>query len=243
MKITKRVLFLICCVLLCLVSCGRREDMQNDGMYEALRTEMVKNQLQSRNIRDPRVLDAMGSVPRHMFVPADVRNRAYDDTPLSIGFDQTISQPYIVAFMTEALKLNSESRVLEIGTGSGYQAAVASQIAADVYTIEIVEPLALRAEKLLKQLDYTNVHVKVGDGYAGWPEHAPFDAIILTAAPPSVPPPLVDQLAEGGRMVVPVGELYQELLLITKHDGELHRERLLPVRFVPMTGRIQEHTR
>ncbi|MBN2415873.1 protein-L-isoaspartate(D-aspartate) O-methyltransferase [bacterium] len=231
------------CAVLCTVSCRRREGMQNDGRYETMRMEMVKNQLQSRNIRDPRVLEAMRTVPRHLFVPDDLRNRAYDDTPLAIGFDQTISQPYIVAFMTEALSLGSDSRVLEIGTGSGYQAAVASQIAGDVYSIEIVEPLALRAEKLLKRLNYTNVHVKVGDGYAGWPEHAPFDAIILTAAPPSVPPPLIDQLAEGGRMVVPVGELYQELLLITKIAGELHRERLLPVRFVPMTGKIQEDNR
>jgi len=222
------------------MNCGKGAVM-DDEYYRIKRLEMVADQIQSRNILDTSVLEAMKSVPRHLFVPAEYRKRAYDDTPLAIGEDQTISQPYIVAFMTEALNITKSSKVLEIGTGSGYQAAVASCIANKVFSIEIVETLADRAEELLKKLEYTNVVVKCGDGYSGWPENAPFDAIILTAAPPKVPQPLIDQLAEGGRMVIPVGGSYQELLLIKKINGQIIPERLLPVSFVPMTGKAQEN--
>ena len=206
------------------------------------RAEMVRWQIEARQISDPNVLQAMRIVPRHAFVPAEQQPYAYADHPLPIGHGQTISQPYVVAFMTEALKLDSNSVVLEIGTGSGYQAAVAAEIAKEVYTIEIVEPLAKSAAELLRDLGYTNVHVKAGDGYHGWPEKGPFDAIIGTAAAEHVPAPLVEQLSNGGRMILPVaGELgFQYLILLTKDDrGELHQEKLMPVLFVPMTGDVQ----
>ena len=195
---------------------------------------MVDEQIAQRGVDDPAVLSAMGKVPRHMFVPAARRPWSYRDHPLPIGHKQTISQPYIVAYMTEALKLDGDERVLEIGTGSGYQAAVLSEIAAQVYSIEIVEPLARRATQTLKDLGYNNITVKHGDGYQGWPEHAPFDAIIVTAAPPRIPQELVDQLAVGGRMIVPVGDRDQELTLIRRTEDGVKRRRLLPVRFVPM---------
>src|SRR5436309_9362637 len=167
---------------------------------------MVQQQLMPRSIRDARVLAAMSKVPREEFVPSESRAASYEDGPLPIGYDQTISQPYIVAFMTEKLQPKPDHRVLEVGTGSGYQAAVLAELVADVYTIEIVEPLAKNAEATLQRLGYKNVHVKVGDGYKGWPEYAPFDSIIVTCAPEQVPPALVDQLKEGGRMIIPVGE-------------------------------------
>ena len=211
-----------------------------DNEFEKARQRMVEIQIKRRGIHDERVLDAMRLVPRHEFVPEALRRSAYTDQPLPIGHNQTISQPYIVAYMTEALQLEPDERVLEIGTGSGYQAAVLSVIADSVFTIEIVEPLAKQAQKTLTRLGYQNVLCKVGDGYKGWVEKAPFDAIIITAAPPRIPEPLVEQLADGGRMVVPVGEWYQELVLITKKDGELIKKQLLPVRFVPMTGEIQK---
>ncbi len=190
-----------------------------------------------RGIKDERVLAAMRTVPRHEFVPDDVRFSAYDDRPLPIGHGQTISQPFIVAFMTEQLKPQPTDKVLEIGTGSGYQAAILSGLVKEVFTIEIVEPLAKRAEADLRRLNYTNVFVKAGDGYKGWPEHAPFDAIIVTCAPDQVPQSLVEQLKEGGRMVIPVGPDggVQELYLLEKHGGEVRRKSVLPVRFVPMT--------
>ncbi len=206
------------------------------------RAEMVRWQIAARQISDPNVLLAMRTVPRHAFVPAEHRPYAYADHPLPIGRGQTISQPYVVAFMTEALKLSRDSVVLEIGTGSGYQAAVAAEIAREVYTIEIVESLAKSAAKLLRDLGYTNIHVKAGDGYHGWPEQGPFDAIIGTAAAGHIPPPLVEQLKNGGRMILPVaGEPgFQYLILLTKNErGELHREELMPVMFVPMTGDIE----
>src|SRR5688572_26087617 len=199
------------------------------------RERMVAEQLAGRDIRDPRVLEAMRKVPRHQFVPAAMRGRAYGDFPLPIGNEQTISQPYIVAYMTQALELKPSHKVLEIGTGSGYQAAVLGELAAQIYTIEIVGELAERATKALADAGYRNVHVRHGDGYAGWPEHAPFDAIMVTAAPDHVPEPLIRQLATGGRMIIPVGDTYQELRLIQKTETGLVERSTIPVRFVPLT--------
>jgi protein-L-isoaspartate(D-aspartate) O-methyltransferase len=180
----------------------------------------------------------MDKVPRHEFVPPDLRARAYADHPLPIGYEQTISQPFIVAFMTEQLEPQRTDKVLEIGTGSGYQAAVLAELVGTVYTIEIVEPLARRAAADLKRLGYTNVLVRAGDGYQGWPEAAPFDAVIVTCAPEQVPPPLVDQLKEGGRMIIPVGPIgNQQLHVLRKQAGKVECRAVLPVRFVPMTGR------
>jgi protein-L-isoaspartate(D-aspartate) O-methyltransferase len=197
---------------------------------------MIERQLRGRGISDPQVLRVMGSVPREKFVPKELRDSAYDDHPLPIGYGQTISQPFIVAFMTEQLQPKKSQRVLEIGTGSGYQAAVLSDLVAEVYTIEIVRPLAQRAEAVLSELGDKNVHVKAGDGYKGWPEHAPFDAIIVTAAPDHVPPPLVEQLKEGGRMVIPVGKSgWQKLYLLEKREGQIRQTAVLPVKFVPLT--------
>lgn len=207
---------------------------QDQPDYGNLRAKMVDEQIAQRGLDDPAVLSAMGKVPRHMFVPTGRRPWSYRDHPLPIGHKQTISQPYIVAYMTESLGLDGDERVLEIGTGSGYQAAVLGEIAAQVYSIEIVEPLARQATQTLKDLGYTNITVKHGDGYRGWPEHAPFDAIIVTAAPPRIPQELVDQLAVGGRMIVPVGDREQELTLIRRTQDGVKRRRLLPVRFVPM---------
>ncbi len=205
--------------------------------FAAARERMMVQQIQWRDLRDPRVLEAMRAIPRHELVPAELRGSAYDDRPLPIGHGQTISQPYIVAFMTEKLAPRATDRVLEIGTGSGYQAAVLSRLVAEVYSIEIVAPLAARAEADLKRLDIKNVHVKAGDGYRGWPEHAPFDAIIVTCAPDHIPTPLAEQLKDGGRMIIPVGEQgVQELYLLEKKAGKIERRAVLPVRFVPMTG-------
>jgi protein-L-isoaspartate(D-aspartate) O-methyltransferase len=208
----------------------------------AARQAMVERQLRARDIDDPRVLAAMARVPRHEFVPTEIRAQAYRDYPLPIGHDQTISQPYIVAFMTQALRPGPGDRVLEIGTGSGYQAAVLAELVAEVYTVEIVAPLGERARADLGRLGYRNVHVRIGDGYEGWAEHAPFDAIIVTCSPEDVPRPLVDQLREGGRMIIPVGDPRrgQQLYLLQKRGAEVSREAILPVRFVPMTGRAQE---
>jgi protein-L-isoaspartate(D-aspartate) O-methyltransferase len=195
---------------------------------------MVQEQMVARGIRDPRVLKALRTVPRHRFVPPEVLSSAYEDTALPIGFGQTISQPYVVAFMTEALELKPHDRVLEIGTGSGYQAAVLSLLAREVYSMEIIERLGRAAEARLKELGYANVHVRIGDGYHGWPEAAPFDAIIVTAAPPDVPPALAAQLRLGGRLVIPVGRYLQDLIRLRRTANSLERENLLPVRFVPM---------
>jgi protein-L-isoaspartate(D-aspartate) O-methyltransferase len=198
---------------------------------------MVQQQLVPRGITDQRVLAAMEKVPREEFVPLETRTASYEDGPLPIGHDQTISQPYIVAFMTEQLRPKSTDRVLEVGTGSGYQAAILAELVSEVYSIEIVEPLAKSAETTLQRLGYKNVQVKVGDGYQGWPEKAPFDAIIVTCAPDKVPQALVDQLKDGGRMVIPVGERFaQQLYLLEKKSGQLKQSATLPVRFVPMTS-------
>lgn len=232
---------------LCLGGCLGKPVVADDkagaapDAYADSRRRMVTEQLVSRGISNPRVLEAMRRVPRHEFVPALMRPAAYTDRPLPIGHDQTISQPYIVAFMTEALRPAATDRVLEIGTGSGYQAAVLAELVAQVLTIEIVAPLGERAREDLARLGYRNVQVKVGDGYEGWPEHAPFDAIIVTCSPEHVPQPLVEQLRDGGRMIIPVGSqaFGQELYLLEKRGGKVERRAVLPVRFVPMTGKAQ----
>jgi protein-L-isoaspartate(D-aspartate) O-methyltransferase len=209
--------------------------------YERERRSMVVRQLERRGITDKRVLKAMGEVPRHEFVPSEARANAYDDRPLPIGFGQTISQPYIVAFVAEHLSLEPSDRVLEVGTGSGYQAAVLSRIVSQIFSIEIVDELILRATSDLKRLDYQNILVKGGDGYEGWPEFAPFDGIAVAAALDHVPLPLISQLREGGRMVIPVGNSHdQQLLLIEKVGGALRRRAICPVRFVPFTRKAGE---
>lgn len=203
--------------------------------YSKERAVMVRDQLMSRGIKDERVLTAMLKVERHRFVPSAYRNQAYEDYPLPVGEGQTISQPYIVAFMTEALNLKKEDKVLEIGTGSGYQAAILGEICDSVFTIEIFQSLALSAMKTLDELGYSNVYVKIGDGYKGWAEHAPYDAVIVTCAPADIPEMLEEQLAEGGRMIIPVGSDYtQNLYLLEKKAGKLQKKSVLPVRFVPM---------
>lgn len=202
--------------------------------YSHERKRMVDQQMVRRGIRDERVLEAMLATPRHEFVPPEQVRQAYVDAPLPIGNSQTISQPYIVAYMTEAANLKKGDRVLEIGTGSGYQAAVLAEIVKEVYTIEIIKPLADTARQRLKDLGYKNIYVKHGDGYLGWPEFMPYDAIIVTAAPDEIPEKLVEQLKRGGRMVIPIGSFYQELYLITKTEKGIHKKALLPVRFVPM---------
>jgi protein-L-isoaspartate(D-aspartate) O-methyltransferase len=205
--------------------------------WAAQRKRMVEQQLRARDIVAPRVLNAMLAVPRHAFVPDPKGTEPYGDFPLPIGYSQTISQPYIVGFMTQALDVQAEHKVLEIGTGSGYQAAVLGQLAKVVYTIEIVPPLAARARETLKSLGTTNVHVRTGNGYLGWPEEAPFDRIIVTAAPDEVPSVLVEQLKVGGRLVVPVGTVVQELRVLRRTASGTETLDTLPVRFVPMTGK------
>jgi len=197
---------------------------------------MVQTQIKDRGVKNSRVLTAMLKVERHRFVPAELQSKAYSDQPLPIGEGQTISQPYIVALMTELLELKKEEKVLEIGTGSGYQAGILAELVKEVYTIEIVEPLATLAKNRLFELNYRNIHVKTGDGYLGWPEAAPFDAIMVTAAPDHIPKPLLDQLKEGGRLVVPVGTHFQELKKIVKRSGRTETTGIIPVMFVPMTG-------
>ncbi len=211
-----------------------------DDNRAAERLSMVETQIERRGVKDPRVLEAMRKVPRHLFVPIDRRDAAYGDFPLPIGYGQTISQPYIVALMTELLRLKPDSRVLEIGTGSGYQGAVLAELAAEVYSIEIVEPLTEKARKLLEKLGYSNIQLKCGDGYYGWPDAAPFDGIMVTAAPKEVPQPLLDQLAEEGRLVIPEGKFLQELVVYEKRKGKISRREVISVRFVPMTGRAEK---
>jgi protein-L-isoaspartate(D-aspartate) O-methyltransferase len=240
----------ICCLCLGLAAvsgCDRRPEgsakvqpAQKDD-EGTRRARMVETQIAARGVRDPRVLDAMRKVPRHLFVEPAQRERAYEDHPLPIAGSQTISQPYIVALMTELLALGPRSRVLEIGTGSGYQSAVLGELASEVYSIEILPGLAQAAGEKLRSLGYTNVNVRAGDGYRGWPERAPFDGIIVTAAPERIPQPLIEQLAIGGRMVIPVGGFFQELKVFTKEtDGQITEKDIIPVRFVPMTGEIEK---
>ena len=212
-----------------------RSEAQDFG---SLRKLMVERQLKGRDIQDPKVLKAMASVPRHRFVPEDLQGMAYNDNPLPIGHGQTISQPYIVAFMSQVLDVQSGQKILEIGTGSGYQAAVLAEMGASVFSIEIVPELGKKAMETLKELGYGDVSVKIGDGYQGWAEHAPFDAIIVTCAPTRVPEPLKEQLAEGGKMVIPVGEqFFQQLVLLSKQNGRIKQQTVLDVRFVPMVDR------
>ena len=209
---------------------------RSEEEFAAQRRKLVEV-LKSRGLKQQTVLDALLKVPRHKFVPASHRNQAYEDRALPIAHEQTISQPYIVGYMTEAADIAPGEKVLEIGTGSGYQAAVLAELAKEVYSIEIVSPLADGARKLLSELGYKNVQVKTGNGYLGWPEHAPFDAIIVTAAPDEVPQALVDQLAVGGTMVVPVGAQFQEMVIITRRESGIVERRTIPVAFVPMVGK------
>jgi len=201
---------------------------------------MVTEQIEARAVKDPATLAAMRAVPRHLFVAPEKIGDAYEDHPLPIGHGQTISQPYIVGFMTEALGLKGGETVLEVGTGSGYQAAVLARIAAKVYSIEIVEPLAVEARERLRRLGYASVEVRAGDGYQGWPEAAPFDGIVVTAAAPQIPLPLKQQLKEGGRLVIPVGDEFQEIVIVTRRGNAFDERSVLPVRFVPMTGKVRQ---
>lgn len=229
----RHALLFLALFLLLFLSC--KESYLQDKSMNSTRERMVEEQLRKRDITDPRVLDAMRKVPRHHFVPPSLSESAYEDRALPIGEEQTISQPYVVAYMTQALGLKGDEKVLEIGTGSGYQAAVLSLLCKRVYTIEIRKSLADRAKTLLHQEGYSNVFVKTGDGYLGWKEHAPYQAIIVTAAPPEIPEKLVEQLADGGRMVVPLGGTYpQTLVLLEKQKGKITRKELMPVLFVPM---------
>jgi len=229
----------IICLLLFFIG-SERIVFADNGTFNGMRGKMLEEQIIARGITDKNVLGAMSSVKRHLFVPEDLINEAYGDYPLPIGYGQTISQPYIVAYMTEQIQPKEGLRVLEIGTGCGYQAAVLGRIVKDVYSIEILEPLADSARERLEKLGYNNVHVKCGDGYKGWEEHAPFDAIIITAAPPELPGKLVGQLKVGGKMIVPVGILRQELNLIERTPIGINKKTLLPVRFVPMVHSKQD---
>jgi len=230
-----------CLIIGLCIGCRDASSRSGQDAVKAARQRMLDVHLRGRGITDERVLQAMASVPREEFVPPYLRSEAYADRPLPIGLDQTISQPYIVAYMTQAVDPKPTDRALEIGTGSGYQAAVLSLLADTVYTVEILDELTRQATGTLKRLGYDKVVTATRDGYEGWPEHAPFDIIIVTAAPDHVPQPLVEQLAPGGRLIIPVGDLWQELRLITRReDGTLATERRLDVRFVPMTGKAQE---
>jgi protein-L-isoaspartate(D-aspartate) O-methyltransferase len=227
--------------MLAFASMNETENKEHE--FAEKRKDMVDFQLLSRGISDKKTIEAMRKVPRHKFVPEYLRDMAYSDTPLPIGMGQTISQPYIVAYMTELLSPKKGQKILEVGTGSGYQAAVLSEIGCEVYTIEIVEPLAVYARSILSGLGYMDIHFKIGDGYLGWESHAPYDGIVVTAASPEVPEPLTSQLKAGGRLIIPVGEDLQELLLVTKTKEGLREEKISPVRFVPMTGEAEKHHR
>ena len=228
-------LSMVCCVFTLSATCTGSSKQKPD--YREQRQNMVENQLRSRDIDDPDVLEAMQKVRRHLFVPENVRHLAYKDRPLPIGHNQTISQPYIVALMTQLADIKKPDKVLEIGTGSGYQAAILAKLGTKVYSVEIIPELAKNSRNLLQKLGYNNAEVRTGDGFKGWPENAPFDCIIVTCAPPEIPDPLLEQLAVGGRMVIPVGEHRQKLKLLQKEqDGEVEQKNILPVRFVPMTG-------
>ena len=224
-----------------LMIAGAVNSADPESVYKQRRLDMVEEQIALRDVSMPEVLRAMRTVPRHKFVPDYLADIAYTDAPVPIGMGQTISQPYMVALMTELLSPEKGQRVLEIGTGSGYQAAVLAEIGCEVYTIEILEPLSLFARSVINGLGYSNVHFKTGDGYIGWEEYAPYDAIIVTAAPPEIPEPLKKQLGEGGKMVIPVEDDGQELLLLTKKKDGFDEERTVPVRFVPMTGEAERH--
>jgi protein-L-isoaspartate(D-aspartate) O-methyltransferase len=239
--IKKKTILLIMILLTCQSSCKTQTDKQNtSNNYKTDREYMVKNQLEARGITNKKVLNAFKKVERHLFVPDEYKNKGYGDYPLPIGEGQTISQPYIVAYMTDILNLKGNEKVLEIGTGSGYQAAILAELCDSVFTIEIFPSLGNRAKKLLDSLGYKNIKVKISDGYMGWQEHSPFDAIIVTCAPTHVPQPLKNQLVEGGKMIIPVGDQYiQNLYLLQKSKGEIIEKAVLPVRFVPMIDENQ----
>jgi len=220
------------------VSCGPASSTPESQLK--LRERMVSDQIESRGVHDALVLAALRKVPRHLFVPHDLADHAYADSPLAIGNGQTISQPYIVGFMTAALRLRGGESVLEVGTGSGYQSAVLAEIAGKVHSIEIIEALGRVARERLETLGYKNVTVRIGDGYKGWPEEAPFDGIIVTAAAPRIPDALKEQLRDGGRLVIPIGEGEQELILVTRRGTTYEEQSILPVRFVPMTGQVRK---
>lgn len=239
----RHVVSFLCIAVIIIFSCSSKQQKTSsprqiqenqEEWWKQAAEQMVSTQIEARGVTDERVLKAMENTPRHLFVPDDVVDYAYSDRPLPIGYGQTISQPYIVALMTESLELTGQEKVLEIGTGSGYQAAILSQVTDTCFSIEVVRELAELSANRLNKLGYTNVTVKWGDGYKGWPEHAPFDAIIVTAAPENIPEELVNQLKPGGRMVVPVGKLYQSLMMITKTKRGYQRRNIIPVRFVPM---------
>ncbi len=234
-------LYILLFVLCCFLFVGSQRSYGADG-YEKERRVMITHDIKGRGIKDARVIEVMGKVPRHLFVDVNLRDKAYEDHPLPIGEGQTISQPYVVALMTEALRLKPTDRVLEIGTGSGYQAAVLSEIVKDVYTIEIRKSLADIASQRLKSLGHRNVKVKYADGYFGWQEYAPFDAVIITASANHIPPPLIRQLKEGGKLILPLGSTvyYQMLTLATKKRGDIYIEQMGAVAFVPMTGEVQK---
>ncbi|MFC1554707.1 protein-L-isoaspartate(D-aspartate) O-methyltransferase [candidate division KSB1 bacterium] len=240
MKSYRRIFIFTFIILIGLFNCENRLNEQVQDSFAIKRKAMVEQQIKARGVKDELVLKAMNKVPRHKFVPVNYELMAYMDSALPIGLEQTISQPYIVAYMTEMLQLKGEEKVLEIGTGSGYQAAVLAEIVDEIYTIEIIEKLGERAEKILKDLNYDNVHTLIGDGYDGWPSEAPFDAVIVTAAPERIPEPLVEQLKPGGRMIIPVGSIYQNLMLIEKTEDGVIQSTLIPVTFVPMTGKIKK---
>jgi len=229
--------FLVFLTAILLLGCKSPNDTTK---YQTMRENMVKEQIIKRGIKDERVIEAMRKVGRHEFVPKEYKHLAYSDQPLPIGYEQTISSPFIVALMTELLSLKGDEKILEIGTGSGYQAAILSELTKEVFTIEILKPLATPAKNRLERLGYENIQVRCGDGYKGWPEYAPFDGIIVTCAPEHIPKPLVEQLNIGGRMVIPVGEYLQELVLITKTEEGIKKRSVAPVIFVPMTGEAEQ---
>lgn len=230
----KNFLFFIWLLLIAL-SCSEGQNQTKDEYYDQ-RKSMVEHQLKGRGIRNKKVLKAMMTIPRQKYVPDKYKHFAYSDSPIPIEYNQSISQPYIVAYMTEKLDPRSDQKILEIGTGSGYQAAILSLLYKEVYTIEIIKPLGEKAEKIFREQGYDNIKVKIGDGYEGWKEYAPFDAIIVTCAPENVPQPLIDQLAEGGKMIIPVGSVYSQVLyLLEKRNGKIQTTAKLPVLFVPMT--------
>ena len=232
--------FLIFVLSFILVNCSDIKNKKNLSWDKIARKEMVQNQIVARGITNKKVINAMLEVERHKFVPEKLEKLAYNDYPLPIGEDQTISQPYIVALMTEKLNLKDGDKLLEIGTGSGYQAAILSLIVRLVYTIEIIPSLANSASQRLHEFGFSNIHVRCGDGFLGWPEAGPFDAVIITCAPPEVPEPLIKQLAEGGRLIVPLGDNFQILTLFKKVEGKFEKTEIIPVRFVPMKGMIEE---
>ncbi len=249
MNFTLIALLSCCLLLICLPSYAAEKSANSQNIkgpysdfdteqFELERKEMVKYQIRDRGIREQLVLAAMLQVPRHLFVNSPWRDFAYSDRPLPIGHQQTISQPYIVAYMSAAAKISPESKVLEIGTGCGYQTAILGEIAQQVYSIEIIPQLAQRARQTIDQLGYENIKIKIGDGYEGWAEYAPYDAIIVTAAPEKIPQALIDQLATGGKMVIPVGIWHQEIIVLTKTVGRIIKKKTIPVRFVPMRSKL-----